>query len=422
MTMLLAQFHILSAYARTRWLTMRLRTRADVEVWQQRQLANFLAGPVARVPAYRDMAGRDLSSFPIHDKASLMGSFERFNRLGLSAAEARQAWETDRAPSGFAIGASTGTSGNRGFYVVSDTERYAWLGVILGRGLPGFWRKRLKVAVMLPANSRLYDAANESRRLALRFFDLHEGVEHQAAAVEAWQPDVLVAPPKVLRLLSERPSKLSPRHVFSGAEVLDPIDRTRIEARFGVTVREIYMATEGLFAIACERGRLHLLEDHVAFEWEDDPSGGALKSPLITDFSRRTQVMVRYRMNDLLELDDPACACGSPFTPVRAIAGRMDDVLQLGGKSGDVIVTPDILRNAIIDADARIDDFRLVQSGKNRLTLTLPPHCEPAKEAAGQALNSLLVRLGAHARLEIRIATLPVPDGHKLRRVMRLAR
>ena len=420
MTSLFSQFQIAAAYLRTRWLTARLKTRADVTAWQYRQLERFLAGPVAAVPAYRELAGHPLEDFPIQDKARLMAEFERHNRLGMTSAEARDAWEKDRSPKGYAVGASTGTSGNRGFYVVSDAERYAWLGVILGRGLPGFWRDRLKVAILLPANSRLYDAANESRRLSLRFFDLHEGMERQAEAVEAWQPDVLVAPPKVLRLLSDRPSELAPRHVFSGAEVLDPLDRERIEARFGVTVREIYMATEGLFAIACPHGRLHLLEDHIAFEWEDDPAGGRLKSPLITDFTRRTQVMVRYRMNDLLELDTGPCPCGSPFTVVRAIAGRMDDVLSLPGPDGNVFITPDILRNTIIDADPGIGDFRLVQTSPDRVVITLPPENESAALNAGQALQALFDRLGARVQLDSRIEPLPPPDSRKLRRVMRL--
>ncbi len=49
--------------------------------------------------------------------------------------------------------------------------------------------------------------------------------------------------------------------------MLDPLDRAAIEAATGVTVREIYMATEGLFGVACPHGTLHLAEDVVKFEW-----------------------------------------------------------------------------------------------------------------------------------------------------------
>ena len=38
MTSLFSQFQIAAAYLRTRWLTARLKTRADVTAWQTRQL------------------------------------------------------------------------------------------------------------------------------------------------------------------------------------------------------------------------------------------------------------------------------------------------------------------------------------------------------------------------------------------------
>ena len=62
--------------------------------------------------------------------------------------------------------------------------------------------------------------------------------------------------------------------------MLDPLDRAVIETRFGVRLREIYMATEGLLGVACEHGTLHLCEDTMKFEWEDPMPGSGLLSPL----------------------------------------------------------------------------------------------------------------------------------------------
>jgi hypothetical protein len=138
---------------------------------------------------------------------------------------------------------------------------------------------------MLPRTSRLYDAANESGRLALKFFDLTEGLESQLAAVAAFQPSVLVAPPHALIALARADLPLAPRQIFSGAEVLDPVDRREIEARFAVTVREIYMATEGLLGVACSHGTLHLCEDCVAFGWE--PEGECASLPGCAPAARR---------------------------------------------------------------------------------------------------------------------------------------
>lgn len=270
---------------------------------------------------------------------------------------------------------------------------------------------------MLPRSSRLYDAANESGRLALRFFDLTDGLDDQLANVAAFRPNVLVAPPHALIALARADLPLSPVKVFSGAEVLDPMDRAEIEARFGITVREIYMATEGLFGVACDHGTLHLCEDCVAFEWE--PEGGLAK-PLVTDFTRRSQVMIRYRMNDLLRLSDMPCPCRSPLQAVAEVAGRADDSFRLKRADGAAItVTPDILRNAILDASRVITDFRLAQTGTASLRLLLPPEQAGALPEAHAALTRLLDGLGVSADIQAAAEPLPVPVGGKLRRVIR---
>jgi|CXWL01.1.fsa_nt_gi putative adenylate-forming enzyme len=411
--MIAARLTTLAAFAHARWLTHRLRTRADIDRWRTRRLAHFLQHIAPRVAAFRDLAGAPLDRFPYMDKAALMAAFERYNTLGLTAARGWSALDKGTPPRGYAVGASTGTSGNRGLYVVSDAERYRWLGIMLAKALPETLHTRQRLALMLPTSSRLYDAANESQRLQLRFFDLKDGVEAQIPALEAFNPTIIIAPPHALRFLAESDTNLTPKHIFSGAEVLDATDRAIVEARYGRRVREIYMATEGLFAIACAHGTLHLLEDYVAFEWERE---GALSAPIVTDFTRRTQMMVRYRMNDLLELSDEPCACGSPLQPVRAVHGRADDAFHIAG----ALITPDVIRNAIIDSDRGIDDFRATQTGPSEIKITLAPGPTTRIDAVKANLAAALARLGASAIIDVAFEPLAPPQGRKLRRVQRL--
>jgi putative adenylate-forming enzyme len=238
--------------------------------------------------------------------------------------------------------------------------------------------------------------------------------------MRSFAPDVLVAPPKVLRNLAEG-GGLAPRHVFSGAEVLDPIDREVVEAGFRAKVREIYMATEGLFGVGCAHGTLHLAEDAVAFEWRPAGESG-LVTPLITDFTRREQVMARYCMNDLLRLSDQPCACGSPLQAVARVEGRQDDVFHMlaADKLGLRMITPDVVRNAVVDADRRILDFRVVQIGSDRVQLRLPTGLAgDAVQAARASLAAALVRAGA-GPVEIDcLAGIETPMDRKLRRVLR---
>jgi putative adenylate-forming enzyme len=418
---LAAQFYTARAFLRTQTLARRLKTRADIERFQAARLRHLLRHVAPRVAAYRGMTGRALRDFPVMDKAVLMAGFENYNRAGITAATAWAALADTGQIGDLSVGASTGTSGNRGLYLVSSPERYTWLGVLLAKALPDVRRARHRVAIILPANSRLYDAANETGPLTLKFFDLGAGLHTHTDAIARFAPSVIVAPPKVLRALALADLPLAPRAIFSGAEVLDSLDRAVIEARFGVTVREIYMATEGLFAVACAHGTLHLAEDAVAFEWDAPDPAANLRAPVITDFTRRTQLMLRYRMNDLLQHAETPCACGSPLQAISAIAGRLDDVFLLPDAKGLArMVTPDILRNAVVGADRRIDDFRLIQTGARTVHLILPPGPPDRLAAAAAALTAQFHRAGAvDVQLTCTAEPLRAPEDRKLRRVRR---
>ena len=398
---------------------MHAATRDRLIAAQQHHLSAFLARDAARVPAFAAYRGQPLSSWPVMDKAALMGNFAAYNRHSLTAEEGWAHERAGTAPKGYAIGASTGTSGNRGLYIVSEAERCRWLGVMLAWALPDVLTRAHRVAIVLPANSRLYDTANESGRLKLRFFDLTAGIEQQFAPLAEFQPTVIVGPPKFLRALAEADVPVHPERVFSGAEVLDPADRQVIEARFGLTMREIYMATEGLFGVSCPFGTLHLIEDHIAFEFQPVEGSECVVNPLITDFSRTTQVMVRYRMNDILELADSSCACGRPHQAIKQIHGRQDDVFHLAQAHGAVAsITPDVIRNAVVRADPSIRDFRVLQTGPNAVTLLLPPEAAQALDVARAGLQALFEKCGTHPGIEARAERLTSEAGRKLRRVM----
>lgn len=413
--------HAIGAFRRTRRLQRKLRSREDIAAWREQRLRRFLDEVAPRAEFYRSARGAPLTSLPILDKKRVLESFHLLNVAGVTACEAWEAIEKGERTHGLVAGYSTGTSGNRGLFLVSDKERFIWLGVLLAKTLTDFpWRK-YRVALALPASSALYESASETGRIALRFFDLRRGIRAWRDELEEFAPDTIVAPPKVLRALAEDPRKLRPKHLFSGAEVLDPLDRAAIEAVFPVTVRELYQATEGLFGVACPQGTLHLCEDIVAFEWEEPVAGSGLVSPIVTDFTRSTQIMARYRMNDLLQLSADPCSCGSPLQPVQSILGRSDDVFMFAAADGhQLLITPDVVRNAVVDADRRIEDFRVTQTSATQVEVRLPE--ELGLELAGKAAAAVLQTLKGAGAAEIDVTAavgVSTPYDKKLRRVHR---
>ncbi|MDX8517227.1 F390 synthetase-related protein [Mesorhizobium dulcispinae] len=391
------------------------KSRADFERWQAAALRRFLDRDLPRAPFYRHAPAR-LADLPVTDKALLMARFEDFNIHGVTVPEAWAALAGDGRVGNLTVGASTGTSGNRGLFVISEAEKYRWLGTILAKAAPDLLWRGMRVAVVLPQNTGLYDIARKSRLIKLAFFDLTLGPERWREALEAFDPTVIIAPPKMLRHFAIEGFRLHPKRVFSAAETLDPVDRPVIESFFKLPLDQIYMATEGLFAVTCREGGLHLAEDSVFFEFE--PAGDGLVTPLVTTFRRRTQIMARYRMNDLLRLSDQPCRCGSPLRCVDEIVGRMDDFFRLDSPCGPILVTPDVLRNAVLNADRRIDDFRLIQIAPDAIELRLPlALADDAATAALQAVCSLFEGRGASTTVTLIRAPLLLETGRKLRRV-----
>ena len=409
------------AYARTRLLYRWLSSRERIERWQRSRLAGFRRHAVEHIAFYREFGDAPLSAFPIVGKQEVMTRFEDFNRIGLTAAQMWTMVDCGEAPAGYDAGCSTGTSGNRGLYLVSDQERFVWLGTIVAKALPLSLRRPHRVAIVLPRTSRLYEAANESKLIKLLFVDLRHGLAAAGEALTAFQPTVIVAPPKVLRWFAENDIAISPRLMFSSAEVLDPPDRAVIEQRFDLKLREIYMATEGLFGVSCEHGTLHLAEDVVHFEFEPVSGAPDLVTPIVTDFTRRTQMMARYRMNDLLRLDGNRCACGSAMQAVAEIIGRRDDAFLLPNRDqagSAVLLTPDVLRNTVLAADRSIDDFRIWQTGENDIVIVLPVHVSrDAGELARAMVVQACTRVDASPVVDVQHAPLQPQTDTKLRRV-----
>jgi putative adenylate-forming enzyme len=408
------------AFATARWRQYALRDRPAIERFQRNQLDRLVADACRTLPFYRKFAGLPFASLPMIDKSSLLANFDGMNSAGLDVESIRSALARGQERVGdLVIGQSTGTSGNRGYYVISDEERFVWLGTILAKTLPDALWRRLRVAIAMPGLSSLYRSASTGSRITLGFFDTARGVESWANEFAAFAPDVIVAPPKVLRWLAEN-GRLKAARIFSGAEVLDPLDRTVIERATGRKVREIYMATEGLFGVGCAHGTLHLAEDVVHFEWEQPDPNSPLRAPIVTDFTRRTQALIRYRMNDLLELADEPCACGSAFQAVRRIVGRQDDTFLMSAADGARrMVTPDVLRNAVVDSRPAIEDFRIVQTAADAIVVTLAVDLPSDIDAlVVTSLGKRLGEMGIVAHINV-MRGLSVPYDSKLRRVRR---
>jgi putative adenylate-forming enzyme len=349
-----------------------------LRTYQDNRAHKIIQYAIDKSPFYRrHFAGLDIRNwrqFPLIDKSIMMSQFDDFTTRGVRRDEAVNlalAGETSRnySPSlgDLTVGLSSGTSGHRGLFIVDPYERAAWAGDIMARVLPGLRWSGYKVLLFLRSGSNLYDSVG-SRWLQFRFCDLMTPLDSAVAILDEFQPDILVAPPSLLAMFAvERKSsrlKTSPARVISIAEVLDPADERSIVEAFGSPVHQIYQCTEGLLATTCEQGNLHVLEDCVSLQYEpvNDDDDATRVSPIVTDLWRRTQPIIRYRLNDILILEHESCPCSSGFQRLARIEGRQDDVLYFANLAGDMRpFFPDVLRRIVLLSSDSIADFEIVQ-------------------------------------------------------------
>ncbi|MBK9487762.1 MAG: hypothetical protein IPO07_02425 [Haliscomenobacter sp.] len=115
---------------------------------------------------------------------------------------------------------------------------------------------------------------------------------------------------------------------------------------------------------------MHLNEDIAIFEKKYLDESRFI--PIITDFTRSSQPIVRYELNDILVKKTEPCPCGSCFTALERIEGREDDILVFPGENGGMIkVFPDLICRVIARSAEGFRAYRLRQVGALELQLEL---------------------------------------------------
>jgi putative adenylate-forming enzyme len=377
---------------------------------------------------YRDLwqgyTDEEWREFPIIDKAVMMENLQELITVDLDISLAKdlaQKAEKSRDFSSkigpFTIGFSSGTSGFRGMHIVSESEQAAWAGFMLARGLGSSIFGKHRIGLVLRANSNTFESIG-SNRIKFQFYDLMKPVEQLHQEILNDDLDILICPPSVLSYFVEMQSELKFKRIISVAEVLEDVDRNKIESHFGLTLHQFYSSTEGEIAATCEHGTLHLNEGVMVIqkEWLDEEKGWY--HPIITDFRRKSQPIIRYRLNDILVTSNGTCPCGDAREVISSIMGRSDDVFHLS-KHDDTIelVVPDLIRRAIMQMSDEITDYIAIQKSPSQIEIQIKPDNLENLSIAG--FDDLWQSKNIQPpKLDIKPYT-NVPSATKLRRIYR---
>ena len=416
-------------FIRARYLR-HFRTRKALRSYQKQRVLRQLAYFKQHSPYFKALSVHSFEDFrklPLMNKAFMMEHFNALNCVGIDRDEAlslaidgEKQREFSEKLGGISVGLSSGTSGARGLFLVSDRERALWAGTVLAKFLPKGKLFGHRIAFFLRADNNLYETI-DSKLIRFRYFDLLRDMGENLSELADYRPTLLVAPPSVLlciaRAMERGELRIKPEKVISVAEVLRAEDAAYLKTQFGLPViHQAYQCTEGFLGYVCECGNFHLNEELVLIEREYLDAHRFV--PIVTDFTRQSQPIVRYRLNDILVEKRGHCPCGNPATMIRYIEGREDDVFYFAGiRQKEVAVFPDFISRCVIYAEG-VQNYKVVQDGRAHVTVFL----ERESSATAAQIRREFARLAEKMKFHCpEIAFAPyVPDfQRKMKRVER---
>jgi phenylacetate-CoA ligase len=244
---------------------------------------------------------------------------------------------------------------------------------------------------------------NPTMSASLHSVSFLQPIHRLVAELGALAPTVLATYPSAAVLLAEERVagrlQIDLREVWTGGETLTPAMRGFIQQAFGCKVANSYGASEFLsLASECVCGHLHLNSDWVILEPVDDrgrpvPAGEAGATTLLTNLANHLQPLIRYDIGDRVTLHAQPCACGS-MLPVIEVEGRTDDTLRLGRPGSPPVCVLPLAITTVLEEDAGLFDFQLVQEGPCELLLSTGMRGPAASLALRHARTALATYLG----------------------------
>jgi phenylacetate-CoA ligase len=165
------------------------------------------------------------------------------------------------------------------------------------------------------------------------------------AALNAFQPEALIAYPTVAAALAEEQLqgrlRIRPALVATSSEVQTADMCRRMGEAWEVEPLDFYGTTEALIPAAGRQGQtgMDILEDLVVLEVVDEhdrpvPPGVPGHKVLLTNLVNHVQPLLRYELTDSVTLAGGPNPLGLPYARIAAIDGRSDDVITLPAAAG----------------------------------------------------------------------------------------
>jgi phenylacetate-coenzyme A ligase PaaK-like adenylate-forming protein len=348
----------------------------------------------------------------------------------------------------YTVWESSGTSGEPGIFVQDEAAMAVYDALeALRRNSPRPWQRALDPMLMteriafVGATGGHFASRVSMERLrrsqpwmasGWRVFSIQQGTASLVDELNRFAPSIVATYPTAAVLLADEAERgtlgIHPREVWTGGETLDAAMRQHVQRVFGCAVRNSYGASEFLpIAWECSHGRLHLNSDWLILEPVDEnhrpvPAGEASYTTLLTNLANHLQPLIRYDLGDELTMFDAPCPCGCAL-PVVEVRGRSDDMLRMAGQDGRTVTLLPLALTTLLEEEAGVFDFQLLQRDARSLELhlVLPPEEAPAARSRCRHVLTDFIREQGLAPIHLAVHTgqLPVRGrSGKLKRVI----
>jgi len=256
---------------------------------------------------------------------------------------------------------------------------------------------------------RLKNLVQRAHLIEQRVFDCYLPPAEIYRQLVEYQPHVIGGYPGILvKIALQHAQRKSPlnclRKVLCGGECLGPHQRRILEDSFETPVFDIYRTTEcNLVAWQCpQTGLYHVCDDGIVLEICRDGvplAPGETGEVVITSLHSRVLPIIRYPLGDLAVAGPTPCPCGSPFSTISGLRGRVIDFLTLA--DGRQLQPFQLLNEVILAAGEWVGQYQIIQETLDRFRMLIAP-LRPVTSAEESRLRaSLLHQLGAGTQLQI---------------------
>ncbi len=411
------------------------RQRRRVSKWTREQLENdharrfreLIQFAVRKSPYYEELLETHglspdrvtLEQIPPLTKQALIANFDRIvTDPAISTDRIREFLASEPDPSHlldnkYYVIRTSGTSGVPAYTAFSVREWIRGCSLQI-RYLPGLqWRRRLAfigakgdhyagVSLTLTGERGVNRLFNDCRA-----YDHNLPVDVLVEELNKFQPHVLTAyaniHPSLIQQAIRGRLKIHPRLVVSSGEPLRPQLRTKLQDTYNTSIVDLYCASETLLiGSGTTDDGLMLHEDDTLVEVAQDHW-------LATNLFNRIVPLIRYRVNDVLELKEPPQST-APFRWIKAIAGRNELPFELVNNDGDpepisqmsllYLPVPPLQGLQLVIHDSQNIEFRIVTSDQR-----LPFQRESLLRDVRRAIQNWLVgkRMDRNVRFEVKV-------------------